>query len=321
MHSSISILIPCYNEEKYISNLIGNIIGQINFNSLVEVFFIDGGSIDGTVEIIKKWAKENSNIFLLDNPKKYVPQALNLGLQKATGDFIIRLDAHTIYSSDYIQKIIETFEKTGADIVGGPMNPVGNGTFQKAVAAATTSVFGVGNSKFHDIQHEGFVDTVYLGAWRKTVFQDVGYFDEQMKRNQDDEFHYRAKSRGKTIYLNPEIRSTYFPRDSFTGLFKQYFQYGLYKPLVIYKNKSEIKLRHLIPLFFAVYVLSIPFIISHYILLAPLVLYFAIDIVVSLKIAEDIAVKASSILVFPTLHFSYGFGFLLGLFKLIASKK
>ena len=195
---------------------------------------------------------------MLHNKNKIVPYALNIAIKQSTGNPIIRLDAHTEYANDYIEKVIETFETTGADIVGGPMRAIGKTNFQKAVAYATSTKLGVGDSQFHDENAKGFVDSVYLGAWKREIFYDVGYFDEKMKRNQDDEFHYRAKSKGKKIYLNPEIKSRYYPRSSFRKLFMQYYQYGLYKPLVLKKIKTEIKLRHLVPIGFVFYLMLIP---------------------------------------------------------------
>jgi succinoglycan biosynthesis protein ExoA len=310
---SISLLCPTFNEVNYIKNILNFFVSNSTPNK--ELFIIDGGSTDGTIAIIEEWLLKYNNIYLLRNPNKTVPYALNIGLKQAKGNIIIRLDAHTIYSPDYIQKIIETFEKTDVDIVGGPMNPMGETNFQKAVAAATTSSFGVGNSKFHDIHYEGYVDSVYLGAWRKSIFKDVGNFDVQMKRNQDDEFHYRAKSFGKKIYLNPQIKSSYFPRATFLGLFKQYFQYGLYKPLVIKKNKSEVKLRHLVPLLFVIYLVALLFFAKYFIFLIPLFIYLFLDFFISIRARENLIVRIILLLIFPTLHISYGLGFILGISK------
>jgi len=310
---SITVLCPTYNEAKYVENILKFFSESLPKNK--ELYIIDGGSTDGTIAIVEKWAKEDNAIHLLNNPHKYVPQALNLGLKSSSGEIIVRLDAHTLYSKDYFEKIMETFEKTGADIVGGPMNPIGETAIQKAIASATSGWFGIGNSKFHDVNFSGYTDSVYLGAWKREIFNDVGYFDEQMKRNQDDEFHYRAKSKGKTIYLNPEIKSTYFPRSSYKALFSQYFQYGLYKPLVIKKIKSEVKLRHLVPLFFVIYLISLIAAIQFPLLLLPLLLYVLMDIYSSFVNNQTLVVKFASVLVYPILHLSYGLGFLMGLFK------
>ncbi len=310
----ISVLCPVYNEEKYIENV-------LRFFTLAnppekDLFIIDGGSNDTTVEIVRSWMNKYPSIKLLYNPDKYVPHALNLGLRSSSGEIVVRLDAHTDYSPNYFEKIIETFITTGADIVGGPMNPVGKTPLQKAIAYSTSGWFGIGDSKFHDINFNGYVDSVYLGAWKREIFNDVGYFDERMVRNQDDEFHYRAKSKGKKIYLNSEIKSNYFPRLSYSALFKQYFQYGLYKPLVLKKIKSEVKLRHLIPLFFVLYLLSLIASFAFPILFLPLLIYLAIDIYSSFINNQRILIKLLSLLVYPTLHISYGLGFLFGFSKL-----
>jgi glycosyltransferase involved in cell wall biosynthesis len=309
----ITILCPTYNEVNYIENILHFFVDSLPENK--ELYIIDGGSTDGTTAIVEQWMKKHNTIHLLNNPHKYVPQALNLGLKASSGNIVVRLDAHTVYNKDYVEKIIETFNKTDADIVGGPMNAKGTTTIQKAIAYCTSNWFGIGNSKFHDVNFSGYVDSVYLGAWKRAIFNDVGYFDEQMMRNQDDEFHYRAKSKGKKIYLNAEIQSTYFPRSSFKALFKQYFQYGLYKPLVIKKIKSEVKLRHLVPLFFVLYLLSLVAVVKFPFILIPLFLYLIIDLYKSFANKEESGVKLASLLVYPILHLSYGLGFLLGIFK------
>ena len=218
----ITVLCPTYNEAEYIERVLKFFIKSSPSGK--ELLLIDGGSTDGTKKIINEWTNNYSNIHLLENGNKYVPFALNIGIKNSNGDPIIRLDAHTEYANDYLEKIVETFEKTGADIVGGPMNAVGKTDFQIAVAQATSTVFGVGDSKIHKGKYKGEADHVYLGAWRRKLFDEIGYFDERLKRNQDDEFHYRARSLGKIIYLNPEIKSYYYPRSSISKVIKQYFQ-------------------------------------------------------------------------------------------------
>ena len=243
----VSLIIPCRNEAATIGIVLKNILSQDFPTDNLEIFVVDGESIDRTCEIVSSFRDQFSNLLLLDNPERTVPFALNKAITMAKGNYIIRLDAHSNYATDYISKIVETFETTGADIVGGPMRAKGTSNIQSAIAYCTSTKMGVGNSAFHDENFKGWVDSVYLGAWKKELFKDVGLFDTQMKRNQDDEFHYRAKSKGKKIYLNPEIKSLYYPRDSFNKLFKQYFQYGLYKPLVLRKVHSGAQLRHVIP--------------------------------------------------------------------------
>jgi len=309
----ITVLCPTYNEAEYIEKVLKFFINAKPPDK--ELLIIDGGSNDGTKEIVNDWTNKYSNIHLLENENKYVPFALNIGIKSSNGDPIIRLDAHTEYAEDYFEQIIKTFNETSADIVGGPMNAVGNTNFQIAVAHVTNTVFGVGDSKIHRGKYEGESDHVYLGAWRRKLFNEIGYFDERLKRNQDDEFHYRARSLGKRIHLNPEIKSYYYPRSSLSKLIRQYFQYGLFKPVVLRKIKSEIKLRHLIPSLFIIYILSLPLALLSKFYLLPLFVYVFIDIYFSLWAKRNIKIVFNSLLIYPVLHLSYGFGFLTGLFN------
>ncbi|MEJ2194041.1 MAG: glycosyltransferase family 2 protein [Ignavibacteriaceae bacterium] len=314
----ITVICPTYNEENYIGKVLEFFVNSMPKEK--EFIIIDGGSEDNTREIVKKWSERNENIHLLENPEKYVPFALNIGIRSSNGDPIIRLDAHTEYAPNYFEKIIETFSSSGADIVGGGMNAVGKSNFQKAVAFATSTQFGVGDSKIHQESYRGDSDHVYLGAWRRKLFDDIGYFDEKLKRNQDDEFHYRARSLGKRIYLNPDIKSYYYPRDSVSKLSKQYFQYGLFKPLVIKKIRSEAKIRHLVPSLFTIYIFFTPLIFLSNYYLVPLIVYLLLDLYFSLKSKLNAKIVIFSIFIYPTIHLSYGFGFLFGLLKSKAQK-
>lgn len=310
----ISIVCPVFNEHAYIGSLLemySNILPKAK-----ELIIVDGGSTDGTREIILNYKLKDDSVKLLENPKKYVPYALNLALKHCIGDIIVRWDAHTTYSPDYLTAILATFERTHADIVGGPMRAIGKTTIQKAVAAATSSRFGVGNSSFHFENYEGPADSVYLGAWRKSVFDKIASFDEQMWRNQDDEFHYRAKAAGLRIYQSPTIQSHYYPRSSLVTLFSQYFGYGLFKPLVLKKVRSQIRLRHLIPALFVAYLLVLP--VGVWVAgpwaLTPLTAYVLLAIGFALR-GKSWPVRGAMLLVYPALHIAYGLGFWSGLFR------
>lgn len=310
----ITVLCPTYQEERYITGVLEFFVKALPLEK--ELYIIDGLSKDKTREIVQKYMKEYPDqIFLLDNPDKYVPYALNKGLEMAKGEIIVRLDAHTEYASDYFLKILETFKETGADIVGGPMRAVGKTPFQRAVAHATSAIFGVGDSHFHNEDYEGWVDSVYLGAWKTEIFSEVGNFDTRMVRNQDDEFHYRARSKGKKIYLSPKIKSEYFPRSNYRTLFKQYFQYGYYKPLVLKKVRSEIKLRHLVPAGFFLYLLTLPVSFWFPVILIPMVLYISLSLYFGFRMNGTLGEKLLASSIFLVLHISYGAGFILGLDK------
>ncbi len=311
----ITVLCPTYNEVEYIEKVLKFFIDALPEEK--ELLIIDGGSTDGTKNIINEWENKYNNIHLLENENKDVPFALNIGIKNSNGDPIIRLDAHTEYAEDYFEQIIKTFNETGADIVGGPMNAVGKTNFQLAVAQATSTVFGVGDSKIHKGKYKGESDHVYLGAWRRKLFDEIGYFDERLLRNQDDEFHYRARSLGKRIYLNPEIKSYYYPRSSLCKLIKQYFQYGLFKPIVLRKIKSEIKLRHLIPFLFVIYLLSLPIAYKFPLWLLPFIFYFLVISWNVLRSNLNVKSKLYLLIIYPLIHISYGVGFMLGILKLV----
>jgi glycosyltransferase involved in cell wall biosynthesis len=185
--ATISVIIPVKNEEAGIGTLLEFLINALPYDK--EVILMDGRSRDRTREIIAEFTARNPKIRMIHNPHGFVPFALNAAIQSSSADYIIRLDAHTEYAPDYFLKILETFEKSGAEIVGGPMRAIGKTDLQKSIAYCTSTPFGVGDSSFHDENAEGFVDSVYLGAWRKSIFPIVGLFDEEMLRNQDDEFH------------------------------------------------------------------------------------------------------------------------------------
>lgn len=319
--SMITIVCPVYNESKYIRNVLDFCIKALPENK--EVIFIDGASTDDTCSIIQQYTNTYPHIRLLHNEKRIVPFALNKAIAEAKGDVIIRLDAHTDYSPDYFEKVIETFNTTGADIVGGPMRIAKGNAVQDAIGYATSTFFGVGNSSFHFEDFEGFTNTVYLGAWKKEIFKTTGMFDELLKRNQDDEFHYRAKSLGLKIYQSPHIKLYYYPRSTFAKLFTQYYQYGLYKPIVLKKIKSGFSIRHLIPAMFVLYLLSIPFlmIVNPIFAFIPLALYALINLVFSFGSKKGFMQCLRIACSYFILHVSYGLGFLLGLEKISFSKR
>lgn len=315
----VSLICPVYNEEKHIKNVLDFYSHSAHPGK--EIIFIDGGSTDLTTKIIKEHSLKIEGILLLDNPDKYVPFALNKALQYARGHIIIRLDAHTEYAPDYIEAILQVFQKTKADIVGGAMR-IANGTLlQKAIGYATSTWFGVGNSSFHFAAFEGYADTVYLGAWKKSVFDKAGLFDESFIRNQDDEFHYRAKKMGLTIYQSPSIKLYYYPRNSWVALFRQYFQYGLYKPAVLKKVHGAVKWRHIFPSLFVLYLLALPFLFMPgyywFCLLAPLFAYIILNLYFSISYSRNILQQVRVFITYFILHTSYGTGFIAGLFRLI----
>ena len=316
----ISIVCPVYNEQQYINELIQFCLMAQPAEK--EIILIDGHSTDNTCRIIEQYCQRYSNIKLLYNPHKYVPNALNIGIKAATGNIIIRLDAHTRYAPDYLEKIVSVFKQTNADIVGGPMRIAQGNKVQKAIGYATSTLFGIGNSSFHFETFEGFTNSVYLGAWKKEIFRTTGLFDETFVRNQDDEFNYRAREHGFTIYQSPHIKSYYHPRKTFKALFNQYFQYGYYKPMVLSKIKSGIKLSHLVPAVFILYLITLPITLPVAGLMAviPLVLYIICTFCFALAAGQSVVYFLYVSAVYPLLHIAYGSGFIAGMLKPLTYK-
>lgn len=310
----ISVICPVLNEKHHIKNLLDFFLNSSP--SEKELFLIDGGSTDGTLEYIHDITSQYSNIFLLHNRDKYVPFALNMAIPLCKGRFIVRLDAHCDYEIDYFDKIKNTFLKSRCDIVGGPTRTRFNTNFQESVAVAICDSFAIGNSLVHNINYEGLSDSVTFGAWNSRVFEKTGLFDTDLIRNQDDEFHYRAQYLGFRIYQDPEIKLYYYPRSTLLGLFFQYFQYGKYKPLVLYKVKSGIKVRHIIPSFFVIYLVFLIFLFKTIsIIIIPFLFYILLCLYkfISLNIS-NLKSRLFILSVFPTIHIAYGLGFIRGLF-------
>ena len=313
MDLSFSVIIPTYQEANYIEKVLQFCVHADPTPQ--QIIVVDGGSTDGTLDIVHKLREQFSSIQLINNPDKYVANGLNLAIPLCKTDVIVRMDAHSVYEMDYFKSIINTFLTVEADIVGGPTNTAFNSPTQEAIAYVYTSPFGMGNSSVHNLNYEGYTDSVTFGAWKTAIFKTTGLFDTTLKRNQDDEFHYRAKQLGFKIYQTPKIKLKYFPRNSFRALFKQYFQFGLYKPAVLKKVKTGIKLRHIIPSLFCLNIaLVIVFTLSFTII--PLVLYGMILLYFSIVNQASILAKLEMLLAFPIVHLSYGIGFLLGLLRI-----
>lgn len=316
MTTNISVVCPIYNESEYIIQLLDFLVESYPKNK--QVFLIDGGSKDDTLKKISQYPiPKEIDLILLKNPEKIVPYALNYAIPKCNGQIIIRIDAHTKYDIDYFKNIIETFNQTDADIVGGPTRTAFHNEFQESIAYIFNTKLGMGNSTVHDVNYKGYTDSVTFGAWKREIFEQTGLFDTRLKRNQDDEFHYRARSLGFKIYQHPEIKLYYYPRSNIKGLFKQYFEYGYFKPMVLRKIKSEIKLRHLISSIFILYmltlILSLIIKLNSILLFIPLLLYFVLVFYYSINNNNSLKAKLISFIAYPTIHISYGIGFILGL--------
>ena len=307
----LSVICPVLNGEKYI---IDNIL-TFFVNSKIqdkELLIIDGGSNDRTIEIVKDWCQKYSNIKLIHNPHKYVPYALNIGIKESNGQFISRLDVHTVYPKNYFEKCIELSKTINADNIGGTIISCGVSICGKAIAHSMSSLFGVGNSTPRIKSYDGYVDSIAFGFWDKQVFDKYGFFDETLIKNQDEDHNYLIIENGGKVYQSSKIKTHYFVREKIIDLIKQMFYYGFYKPLVLVKNISRIKIRHIIPSLFSVYIFTLFFSLNPFWLI-PLFLYLLLNILFSIINKKNILTKIFCIIIFPIMHMSYGIGFILGL--------
>jgi succinoglycan biosynthesis protein ExoA len=325
---AVSIIVPCRNEKEYIESSLRSILAQQPVPGGVEIIVADGMSDDGTRDILRQLTEEDSRLKIVDNPQRIIPVGLNSAIKAARGDIIIRMDAHTSYATDYIQQCVSVLKEKGADNVGGPWIARGKGLIGRAIGVAFQSLFGVGSARGRNPTYEGHVDTVYLGCWRREVFDRIGLFDEQMVRSEDDELSLRLTRAGGKIWQSPKIKSCYAPRGSLGALFKQCVADGYWKVRVIQKHKIPASIRHLIPgcFVFSLIFLALAspwslFALWAWTALAGLYLLFNLGVSALTAARVDWRLLPLLPVVFGCYHFGYGYGFLRGLMDFIILRR
>lgn len=314
----VSVIIPCRNEENYIGKCLDSIINQSYGIENIEIMISDGLSEDNTVNIINEYQKKYGMIRLLRNEKKVTPVAMNLGIKNSTGEIIIIFGSHAFMDKEYVRICVEKLENPEISCVGGKMISISENSNAEAISMAMSSPFGVGNALFRYSDKEEYVDTVAFGAYRKSIFDEIGLFDEQFVRNQDDELNFRVTKAGGKILLCPDIISYYYTRGSFSKLWRQYYQYGFWKVRVIQKHKRPASLRHIIPLLFTVglfcgALLSLFSKAFMHIYLSVIALYAVLAFVFASKVQTEKKHLLKIVYSFIILHLSYGMGFIDGL--------
>src|SRR5690242_369899 len=314
----VTSVIPCRNEVRYIGQCLESLVGCDYPKDRLEVLVCDGMSDDGTRDIVAGYAARHDFIRLVDNPERITPCAMNAGIRESHGDVIMPMGAHAVYSPSYISQLVAALEETGADNVGGVLVTLpANGTaLARALAVGLSHRFGVGNSYFRiGATRRRLVDTVPFGCYRRAVFDRIGVFDEELVRNQDDELNARLLKQGGRIMLIPDVVSHYYARGSLSQVARMFYQYGYFKPLAAWKVGRIMTARQLVP---AVFVGTL-LIAGALALVAPPARLAAAAIagaylagaLASAALAvrrHGIACAAALLLVFPTLHGSYGLG-------------
>lgn len=319
----ISIVIPVRNEVRYIPRCLQAVAEQDYPSDRIEVLVADGMSDDGTFELLQDWAAQAANRYVFQNPGKIVPTGLNILIPKAKGNVIIRVDGHCLIAPDYVSNCVLHLEEKCVDGVGGPMRSIGEDLVSQVTALAMSSKFGVGNSSFRtETGQTKLADTVPFPAYTRAIIEKVGLYDEELIRNQDDEYNYRIREAGGKILLAEDVLSEYYSRGSLMKLWKQYFQYGFWKVRVLQKHPRQMSLRQFVPLAFVLALilnLFLSLVVSWrwLALLVLLAAYLLANLTTSIITASGQGLKKLLLLplAFAIIHLSYGLGFLFGLFK------
>ena len=329
----ISVVIPTYNENDFIDKCL---MGVFNFNLPknfdIEIIIVDGGSFDGTLKKVKKWISRKSNIILLNNSKKFQNFGINIGIKSSKGKYILRLDAHAEYQNNYLLKCYNNLIKTNSENSGGRLITLKKEDTLSAsiVQALSTHKFGVGDSDFRTSSYSGLVDTVPFGFYKKTLFEEIGYLNEELVRGEDYEFNARIRKNKYSIWMDSDIIIKYYNEASFIKfLNKQLLKEGPYNFLMWYLAPYSFSLRHSIPLLFFLGIIT-GFFLSLISVFIKIIYFSVIAVYISLAIVSSFqqAIKYRDYRLFFLLplcfflfHFLYGLGIFIGFLKTIFKHK
>lgn len=253
----VSVIIVVRNESINIARVIGQVLHQDYPTSAIEIIVLDGDSDDDTVSVVEALAAKHSCIRLVTLKERGRSQALNQGIKIARGEIILRIDARTSVDENYVSRCVDALSKTGADNVGGVQVPLWNTNVQHAFGLALSHPFGVGNAQFRLGKTSGFVDSVYLGCFRKDVFERVGLFDETASViSEDSDMNQRIRDAGGKVYLDKDIKAYYYPRETYRDMWNLYFRYGGARAGNFIKHKSFTSWRQLVPPLFVLSLFS-----------------------------------------------------------------
>lgn len=317
----VSVIMPVRNEARSIEKSLGSLLRQDYPVDLMEIIVADGMSTDATREIIGRIALTTSvPVTIVDNPKRIAPSGLNRALAVARGEVVVRVDGHCEVQPDYIRNCVKLLREGRADGVGGPIETHGETLQAEAIAMAMSSRFGVGGSAFRTINdREVYTDTVAFPGYTRTILEKAGPFNEELVRNQDDEYNFRIRKLGGRILLSPTIVSRYYSRGTFRSLFSQYFQYGYWKVRVLQLHPRQMSPRQFVPICFVgslTLLAALSFVSTGFLpaFAALIAIYAAANVTVSILVARG-RPRLVPLLFFAyaILHLSYGAGSACGL--------
>lgn len=320
----VSALLVTRNEKDYIRMSLMSLINQTYPKSFYEIIIIDGESNDGTLDEVKsiqeEYCSDDFSISIIQNPKRILAAGWNLGIKAAKGEYVVRIDAHSVATEDFIAKSVETMMRVDAVCVGGKLISKSLNGDDDIVSKVLSSPFGVGNSSFRVSEQEGYADTAVYGLYKRSIFDEAGYFDEELVRNQDIEMHSRIKKAGGRFYFNPAIKCTYFTRNSVQKMLKQAYGNGQWNMVLLKRRSDALSTRHLVPFVFVLTVIGAIILgLIHPIFLTIGLAVVTMHLLLGVYFAAMKTKMIKQILVMPflflSLHFSYGLGYLRGLFN------
>jgi glycosyltransferase involved in cell wall biosynthesis len=321
MQPTVSIIVPCLNEEATIGSLLDAIHEQTYPRDRVEVVIADGLSEDGTRAAVARFGQRHPalNVRVIDNPKRTIPVGLNLAVRSARGEILVRLDAHSAPIPEYVERCVRALELGKGSNVGGvwTIAPGGDGWIPAGIAAAAGHPLGAGDARYRVGGDARAVDTVPFGAFRRTLVAEIGEFDESLLTNEDYEFNVRIRKHGGVVWLDPEIRSTYVARSTLKGLARQYWRYGFWKLRMLSRYPTTLRWRQALPAVFVLAVLGLPLVGAFWrpallILACMMFIYLVVLAAAGIQLGfgqRKPSLIPGSILAFATMHMAWGAGF------------
>ncbi|MBI3160775.1 MAG: glycosyltransferase family 2 protein [Chloroflexi bacterium] len=330
---SVSIIIPCYNEEKTIAKLLAALAAQEYPRADMEVIISDGRSEDGTLAAIEAFRQAHLDVALrtLVNPGRSIPAALNIAIGAAQGEFIVRLDAHSVPHPGYIANSVRLLQEGRGGNVGGVWEilPGADTWMARGIALAAAHPLGVGDAFYRYTDKAGPVDTVPFGAFRRSLIAEIGGFDETLLANEDYEFNARVRASGRAVYLDPSIRAAYFARPTLAALARQYARYGFWKTRMLARYPATLRWRQALPPLFILGLaggaLAWPWLAALRLLYLGVVVSYGVAL---LAVGSALAVRQrqwslffSVPLAIATMHLAWGGAFLWGAFSLPLARR
>jgi glycosyltransferase involved in cell wall biosynthesis len=318
----VSVIMPVRNEGAFIARSLEAVMSQQYPGHRLEVIVADGMSTDGSRDVLARWQAGETRLRVVDNTGRTAPCGLNAALRVARGDVIVRVDGHCVIASDYVSRCVGHLQREEIDAVGGPLDTVGETRLARIIAWAMSSVFGVGNSAFRTTENQTrLVDTVAFPAYRRATLHQLGPFDEELVRNQDDEYNYRLRKAGGRVLLAADVRARYYSRSSFRSVWRQFLHYGYWKVRVLQKHPYQMCARQFVPPVFvaalAGSLVAAPCgAAAQWMLARVATAYAAANLSASVRTArrDDLPAVPALALTFAIMHVAYGAGFLAGLF-------